>query len=685
MPTEEDLDSQDSELDSNGQRSASSSAYVSPRDSPEAENFYTLAETSEIPEGTIPTIRDLVSFPMSDFLRIVKILPLKHVNATLERSLRPAWEYYVHSGEREKLDNDLWLVGRGGSSCVFGATVEIDNEKSITVAVKILDVSQRKDAALQLEQELKIMQSLKHNHIVTLISAYSEKNLQGFVLYPLAHCNLAEFMQNFPRVRPERAQHSARETLLRAFGCLSSALYYLHDTKSVKHKDIKPENIMIDSHGFVSLGDFGISKQYTSKFQTVTNGPTAFTTKYAAHEVISQSDRGLECDIFSLGCVFLEMATVALGESLRNLDTSIFENQRPGASPTPTYQGSLDRVHKWIQHLKIVRNRLLANESSLGRGHSEDCTIHLPGSTHLDIIFAMMSKEPSYRPSISDVYLEFQSFAEKCPQCTNMQVMRTLGAPLEIALMRGQVNLPRYSNLKTPCPSMPTISNKCQSISKREKLSDEHSYPVNALEKVSLQHVEAGTERIAAKKYGIYIFGALECNRVMDETSSIQSYDSSSASDDYHDQYSSDSLEEMFTRYPAMMQDLVQEISRILQPNTTQSSGSFVSCPSEPTAEGSQTQYSSASGGPPSKRIATGHSGGSSKRPDNNSPNDGSQSEGLLLSQASSSRTPAPTPARPFACPFYKHNPAIHQQCSSCVRGYALIHRLKYAFTSLMV
>ena len=50
MTAEEDFDSQDSELDSRGSRSTLSFAYVYPTDSPQAENLYTPAETSDIPE-----------------------------------------------------------------------------------------------------------------------------------------------------------------------------------------------------------------------------------------------------------------------------------------------------------------------------------------------------------------------------------------------------------------------------------------------------------------------------------------------------------------------------------------------------------------------------------------------------------------------------------------------------------
>ena len=58
------------------------------------------------------------------------------------------------------------------------------------------------------------------------------------------------------------------------------------------------------------MTDFGISRSYRELELADTDGPTSFTWKYAAPEVIQQDLRGLSADIFSLGCVLTEMYTV---------------------------------------------------------------------------------------------------------------------------------------------------------------------------------------------------------------------------------------------------------------------------------------------------------------------------------------------------------------------------------------
>ncbi|OCL06084.1 kinase-like protein, partial [Glonium stellatum] len=103
-----------------------------------------------------------------------------------------------------------------------------------------------------------------------------------------------------------------------AFGCLCQAVIYLHGAQ-IKHKDIKPSNILVHNDTVI-LTDFGIAHDYSDLDEgSNTGGPTGFTAAYAAPEVVRQERRNRSADIFSLGCVFLEMITVVLGETLEGL------------------------------------------------------------------------------------------------------------------------------------------------------------------------------------------------------------------------------------------------------------------------------------------------------------------------------------------------------------------------------
>lgn len=94
-----------------------------------------------------------------------------------------------------------------------------------------------------------------------------------------------------------------------AFGCLCAAILYLQENKC-RHKDIKPQNILIKS-GKVFITDFGIARDWTGKGRSTTIGSAgAFSPEYAAPEVVEQEARNSSSDMWSLGCVYLDMAVI---------------------------------------------------------------------------------------------------------------------------------------------------------------------------------------------------------------------------------------------------------------------------------------------------------------------------------------------------------------------------------------
>lgn len=328
------------------------------------------------------------------------------VVATLLGRPRPESEYFQ-------------LIGDGGSSFVYAMAFKgrISND---TLAVKVLRKGKPCDT-VDLPNELKIMRHLKHNHIVAFVSPIALGNKVGVLLYPLARCNLAQYLKDTSEnhlsfQRPEAAH---TKTLSKALGCLSSAVMYLHVLK-VKHKDIKPENILLDEYGSVLLADFGISKKYEYPDNTVTDGPTPCTKKYAPPEVVDQNKRDLSADIFSLGCVFVEVVTVLLGQSLKNLNDYIFDGR---GSDRHNYSQSLLKVGNWICRLKEITDceNFPTHSSSAGVGSTGDdgniARDQPLAKWHLDVILRMVSEVPEERPSIIILYDLFKSFASGCSEC----------------------------------------------------------------------------------------------------------------------------------------------------------------------------------------------------------------------------------------------------------------------------
>ncbi|KAF2815084.1 kinase-like protein, partial [Mytilinidion resinicola] len=89
------------------------------------------------------------------------------------------------------------------------------------------------------------------------------------------------------------------------FGCLAKAIEYLHSQK-IRHKDLKPSNVLLGRDN-LWLTDFGSSTDFSMLSMSATENGERGTPKYFAPEVALYERNGRSADMFSLGCIFLEM------------------------------------------------------------------------------------------------------------------------------------------------------------------------------------------------------------------------------------------------------------------------------------------------------------------------------------------------------------------------------------------
>ncbi|KAI9798053.1 MAG: hypothetical protein M1825_005652 [Sarcosagium campestre] len=149
---------------------------------------------------------------------------------------------------------------------------------------------------------------------------------------PVADCDLKHFL--------ERTPFSVHDLeLLRGFyGCLCSGLAYLHEQKC-RHKDIKPENILVKGQT-IFITDFGTARDMTGQSRSETTGtPGPRTARYAAPEVMDWNPRGYSSDIWSLGCVFLDMTVVLKGKTIESMRAFLNENGNGLAFPHQNLAG----------------------------------------------------------------------------------------------------------------------------------------------------------------------------------------------------------------------------------------------------------------------------------------------------------------------------------------------------------
>ncbi|KAF2828853.1 kinase-like protein, partial [Ophiobolus disseminans] len=149
-----------------------------------------------------------------------------------------------------------------------------------------------------IQAEVAILRRLRHVHIISIVGAYVERNRITLVESPVFDFDLDQYLD---------LVRDAKQTIkAKWFGCLASALTYLHATQ-VRHKDLKPRNIGI-KNGSVTLSGFAISTSFDDDDGSDSEGPPmAYTRRYASPETLEFEPRSRSSDIFSLGCIFFEM------------------------------------------------------------------------------------------------------------------------------------------------------------------------------------------------------------------------------------------------------------------------------------------------------------------------------------------------------------------------------------------
>ncbi len=236
------------------------------------------------------------------------------------------------------------MLGRGAMGVVYLAERGGDGQQ---VAVKVLGsaLTQSNDSLQRFRREAAVATRLRHAH---LVSVHELGETQGYTFFAMDYVRGVTLGLVLTRMRELRDHGVAEPSLIRVVrelvdgdagdvaaatedrfvtgarivAAVGDALDYAHQN-GVLHRDVKPQNVLIDAASTPKLSDFGLAKNMTAESVSRLHTPLG-TVPYMSPEMVAQNGAPVDhrTDVYSLGVTLYEVLTLDLpfvGQSVHDL------------------------------------------------------------------------------------------------------------------------------------------------------------------------------------------------------------------------------------------------------------------------------------------------------------------------------------------------------------------------------
>ncbi|KAL3507863.1 hypothetical protein ACH5RR_033245 [Cinchona calisaya] len=272
----------------------------------------------------------LGSISSKDMIFRADKIDLKSLDVQLEKHLSRVWSRNVENNNNHKPKEEWeidpskleirYLVAQGTYGTVYRGTYNNQD-----VAVKLLDWGEdgmatvAETAALRasFQQEVAVWHKLDHPNVTKFVGASmgtsnlkipSKNPSEGFTNLPSrACCVLVEFLAGGTLKNllfKNRKKKLALRVVIQLALELARGLSYLH-SKKIVHRDVKAENMLLDTYRTLKIADFGVARVEAQNPQDMT-GETG-TLGYMAPEVLDGKPYNRKCDVYSFGICLWEI------------------------------------------------------------------------------------------------------------------------------------------------------------------------------------------------------------------------------------------------------------------------------------------------------------------------------------------------------------------------------------------
>ncbi|WWD00271.1 hypothetical protein V866_007180 [Kwoniella sp. B9012] len=218
--------------------------------------------------------------------------PERRISTMNEAQIMEKLRSVVSAEDPAQLYSKIKKVGQGASGMVFVAKALTSGKK---VAIKQMDLQQQPRKEL-IVNEIIVMKESQHPNVVNFLDAFLVRNSELWVVMEYMEGGaLTDVIEN----------NKLTEDQIAAI-CLETCrgLQHLH-SRSIIHRDIKSDNLLMNAQGQVKITDFGFCAKLTE--QKSKRATMVGTPYWMAPEVVKQKEYGAKVDIWSLGIMAIEM------------------------------------------------------------------------------------------------------------------------------------------------------------------------------------------------------------------------------------------------------------------------------------------------------------------------------------------------------------------------------------------
>jgi len=240
---------------------------------------------------------------------------------------------------------DIEIIGSGGFGEVTVCERDTDNQKF--AKKRLTETSD--EGIYRFVREVRLLSSLDHPHIVKVVG-YRLKGDPYFYIMPLYKASLDKMLSEIT---------GDRNKIESIFNRVLDAMAYAHE-QGVIHRDLKPQNVLLNSSTDLVVSDFGLGRQLESDSTRMTStGRQMGTELYMAPEQFLDSKAvDTRCDVFALGRMLTEVYAGFLSPGPQDLSSvspriQAIIQRATHFDPDRRFESATEFKNAWLQALKV--------------------------------------------------------------------------------------------------------------------------------------------------------------------------------------------------------------------------------------------------------------------------------------------------------------------------------------------